>query len=353
MTHEKPATALLSTWQRQVVADLGIDAWYLTPLQPLVTSDDKAHQQLIDGLLGSISEHDDAVPPAVTTSVPAANAQVTVTTAPLAESLAHTAATAVTEVQAPSPSMPANAPRAVGEVLEKTTGAGVNSSSRRVLTPPPTIRVDAQQNIQPPEEGVLSLSASPDYLTWTALAERIKQLAEQAQQTYCLGQGNQQAAECFIFPPSEPNHASANHEGVLQWLHPPAKQLLSEMLAAIGVDFADSYQTPVLKHATAFGQAPDQALLDAHLAVLASELVLVSPARIWLLGGAVCRAVMDTAAPLSALMPKHYGLSYLDAQQQGQQAQLICLPEPDYLLALPAEKGKVWQRLKSLSPDAS
>ncbi len=347
---EKLATAVLSTWQRQVVADLGIDAWYLAPLQPLVTSDDKAHQQLIDGLLGSISAHDAAISPAVAPSASVApltdTTDTTVTAVAESQSSPHSASASPS--LSPSMSTMGNVPRAVGKVLEKTAVAGAGASSRRVLTPPPAIRVDTQHNIHPPEDEVLRLSASPDDLTWTAVSERAQQLAEQAQQPYCLGQGNQQATDCFMLPPFEVGRTATTDDISSALLRAPARQLLSELFTAIGIDFANGYQTPVLKYETPLGTVADDALLAQHLALLASELALIVPARIWLFGSVACRLVMQTAAPLSALMSKHYRLSYLDAQQQRQQAQLICLPEPDYLLALPAEKGKVWQRLKYL-----
>ncbi len=117
------------------------------------------------------------------------------------------------------------------------------------------------------------------------------------------------------------------------------------MLACVGIAWENTYRTPLLKHPSQYGRDPDAETLRNQLPLLASELSLVLPQRIWLFGNLPSQTVLDTQAPLSALVEKNYRLAYQTQNGEQRTADIICLPDLDYLLALPAEKGRVWQLL--------
>lgn len=310
---------------------MGFDAWYLTPLQRPESADDIAHTKLIDSLVGSLAEVQGH--PALQTSLSSSVTEQTITeptdrpqaTETISRSMGDLMQNATTSIPA---SLAAKQPP-------------MDKPSRRVIQPPPPIKLPQQPDIQPPSSNDLLFPVFPDrsqLLTWEALQAEAHSLAKLAQQRCYLGLGNSQADDFFIFPPPDRLCEKQLNETKEQ-------QLLTEMLASIEIDWQAGYSTRLLKQATRYDKDPEAAELSTQLSLLASELALVQPRRIWLFGTLVCRSLMQSSAPLSILMNGDYHLRY-SGHDGEKTAQLLCLPTVDYLLALPSEKGKVWQVLK-------
>ncbi|PID62887.1 MAG: hypothetical protein CR974_02980 [Gammaproteobacteria bacterium] len=318
----------LSTWQRQALFDMGLDAWYLTPLTHTMTPADYEHDALIDSLVVEVAPPVAAAPKA--RPLPTSNAN-----APITASAAAQPATP-NRAESGSPTLTADVSPAKASTATPT--------SRHMLSPPPSISLAAQTVTSAPASA-RDFVIVPSADNWQTLEQQAQALAASAKQAGALGEGQPHAEHCLIFaPPRQKRHAEEDDAPLLS---ESATQLLRELFASIGIDWDNCYRTRLLKHATAFGQAPDDELLQAHLPLLASELALLTPKRLWLFGADSARAVLQTDAPLSQLLDRDYQLSYHTTQGR-QSADLICLPAPDYLLALPAEKGRVWQHIKRL-----
>lgn len=330
-------TLHLSSLQQQVLAEMGVDAWYLTPLTRYESAEDQQHRAVISDLVDTLQMQDDTVstlPPA-----PAVSVQTTPTTLPdnTSNNVKYTKATNIVDTV--------------------TTTKTAKQAARRVHTIP-TVTIDRTRNVAAPTQTELAfppIQTAPD--NWQNLRKAIIAQANDVQLPYCFGIGSQQAENLLIMPPPDyplRQRNSDSREPKRQAveravLHEPEQQLLSDILHSVGISLADCYTTPLLKHPMRYGLDPDAEALSAQLPLLAAELALVQPTRLWLLGTAACHAILQTAAPMSALLPKRYMLSYTTTDKRTQQADVICLPSLDYLLALPAEKSVVWQNIKKLA----
>ncbi len=334
--------------QRQVLDDLGIDAWYLTPLQRPESSEDIQHHAVISDLVDSLQVVSDN-----------AHSQTAAVATPqglsgkaLATGSKQSAAADNTNEQTHLPSQ-ATADSAKNHVV------AVKQHEPRREHVIPTVTLDSDRNIAPPAESELAFpDVSEQPGDWSSVRQAAVDLATAAQLPYCLGEGAQTTADMLILPPPDyPLRTHRKAEGNIdprQVTEKPLfsaakRQLLSEILHSIGRSLSDCYVTPLLKMPMRYGLDPDAETLTAHLPLLAAELALTAPKRLFLFGATTCHALLQTAAPLSALMPKNYTLRYTDHKKNTHQAEVICLPPLDYLLALPAEKAVVWQHIQHLA----
>lgn len=335
----------LSPLQQQTLDDLGVDAWFLTPLAHPETVENQQYTAIIDGLVDSLTQPTDSI--ANTTpspaSPPVSNKLSAIPSNPK-ESEKQGSATNTT-VAADPPSHQTT--------VHSTQKIPANARRQHIV---PTVLLDAERNIAPPAQRDL---AFPDVSTisgdWQIIRESAIALAAAEQLPYVLGIGDQHADNVLVFPPPDypvrqrrSADDNATTVGEKPLLNDAEQQLLREMLASVDIDLAKSYSTPLLKHPMRYGLDPDAPALAAQLPILAAELALTRPKRLWLFGAVACQTLLQTAAPIADLMCKEYTISYLDSENTARRAAIICLPALDYLLALPSEKAGVWQRIKSL-----
>lgn len=342
-------TALdLSTLQQQVLDDMGIDAWYLTPLQRPQGAEDQQHHTMISGLVDSLS-----MPTEVSTNAMSAS-DLPALSRPVAEDNGSARA-----LSGHHQSMAAVVQQTEAEAGKAVAVNGAQTGARRVHNVP-TVSIDAARNVAPPAQMELFFPVVHDAPhDWAAVRQCTLDLSAQTGLPYCLGTGTQVADNLLVLPP--PDYPLRQRSGVARetenaeqttekpLFNAAEQQLLTEILLSIGVSLTDCYATALLKQPMRYGLDPDAEILSAHLPLLAAELALSQPERLWLFGAAACHAVLQTAAPLSVLMFKNYTLSYSDTDNTTHQAEVICLPPLDYLLALPSEKASVWQRIKHLA----
>ncbi|PIE44897.1 MAG: hypothetical protein CSA45_04975 [Gammaproteobacteria bacterium] len=341
-------TLNLSPVQRQILDDLGIDAWYLTPLQRPESSEDIQHHAVISDLVDSLQ--------VVSGDARSQTAAVATPQGSPGEALAtvdeQNAAADNTDEQSHLP------PQATAGSPKKRVVAVKQHEPRREHVIP-TVTLDSDRNVAPPAELELAFpDVSEQPGDWSSVRQAAVDLAAAAQLPYCLGEGAQTTADMLILPPPDyPLRTHRKAEGDAdprQVTEKPLftaaeRQLLSEILHSIGRSLSDCYATPLLKLPMRYGLDPDAETLAAHLPLLAAELALSTPKRLFLFGATTCHALLQTAAPLSLLMPKNYTLRYTDYKKNTCQAEVICLPPLDYLLALPAEKSVVWQHIQHLA----
>lgn len=295
----------LSTWQHQALIEMGIDTWYLTPLKRSETAEQRESQAIVEALVESLKAPQSTPTPRATS--------ITAST--------------------PVPSHTIS-----------------SQKSQHVKPQPRPIRLDAGLNLEPPPSDCEIVLPSPTVSDWEQLQVKSEQLAQEVGQACYHGIGCRQANTFCLFEPPKPTRKhQATQPPLAQLGFSEAEQRLqSELFTSINMDMSQMYSTRILKHATPFGQDPDANWQEKHLALLATEFALVLPKRVFLFGALPCRIMMKTNAPLSVLMPENYKLVFSGIDKKSHTASLVCLPTLGYLLAVPSEKRKIWQRIKVL-----
>lgn len=306
----------LSAYQQQVLTDLGIDAWYLTPL---VNPTEGIQQAAISEMVAALSASLKSAP----TATIAAN---TVPQLPPQNSS--------------SSSLPVRESSQISTSVHSDKSSPLAATAENRLPPP--IELTAKLANAPQHEQVKfpEVQALVD-ISWQGIDKAISELPNYSQANI-TGLGNLNAEWLLIMPPVLQQET---HDG--EWLNPASQQLINEWLAALGKSMADVYITPLIKQTVKIPRDPDPEWLHEHLVILLAELCLLKPKQVFLMGRLPCQKLLDSTAPLSALMKMSYQLSYTDALAT-QQVPLICLPSPDYFLYMPSEKAWLWQTSKSL-----
>ncbi len=277
-----------SAYQRQVLNDLALDAWYLQPL-----SRDKgsaAEQHMIADIVDAIHHTLHIKTPAC----PAAAAK------------------------------PAKAPDAAMISQQRKTQA------QRLVEDP--VVLSTQGNFLPPTDTTFQLPYAPVGDDWQAVTQAVNACESPVISTV----RNADIVWVTDFP-----SAFALEQGEL--LDKAEKTLLSNILQSIGFSDEQCYVTALLKQPTRYRRDPDEQMLQIHLPILLAELALLAPKRILLSGRITTQVMLSTKAPLSQLMHTDYTLLVA-----GKSLSVRCLPSLHYYLALPSQKAQLWQWLKTL-----
>ncbi len=297
----------LTPHQRQIIRDLGVDAWYLQPLSRAELDNDyRASQEEINHIVEELLPHDmveETTPIASPTSI----------------------ATQITDKDNRH-----QTPKKI-QIANKTFE--------------PIQLIDADTDLTPPTEAIIQFPefnvpiVSPTQSAIQVAIDELKNNDIGVDSTSVIsGQGNQKANWFIVIPPPTSQHIESG-----KLFNDSEQQLFNEMLSAIGKTQTDIYVTPLLKQAVYKQQDPNQTLLEKHLPILQAEITVHQPNRIFIMGRVPNHAILSTKAPLSQLMNKDYQL-----QVNEKTYPLTVLPSLHYFLAIPAEKRLLWQRLKEL-----
>lgn len=313
----------LSAFQQQVLTDLDIDAWYLTPL----ASPSEDIQQ------GAISEIVEALSASLQADVAEDTAIKSAATATIAASTA-THLSPQGSLSSPSLTVGTNNPNSTQAAVHSGESSPTAATTDNCLPAP--IKLAAKQPHVPPHKQVHfpEVQTLSD-ISWQSIDKAISQANISAL-------GSPTAEWLLIMPPALQQET---HDG--EWLNPASQQLISEWLAALGKSMTDVYITPLIKQTIKIPRDPDPEWLHEHLVILLTELCLLKPKQVFLMGRLPCQQLLDTSAPLSALMKMSYQLRYTNGTET-YSIPLSCLPSPDYFLHMPSEKAWLWQTSKSL-----
>lgn len=298
----------LSQHQRQIITDLGVDAWYLTPVsREALDNDYRASQEEINHIVEELLPHD------------------------------------MTEENTPATPIASSTPIATPITNKDNKEQAPKKIQITNKTFEPIQLIDANTDFTPPTEAVIQFPEcdtpliSPMQSAIQAAIDDLKNNDIGVDSTaVILGQGNQKAKWFIVIPPPNSQHIESE-----KLFNDSEQQLFNEMLSAIGKTQADIYVTPLLKQAVYKQQDPNQVLLEKHLPILQAEITAYQPERIFIMGRVPNHAILSTKAPLSQLMKTSYRLQIDDKTYP-----LTMLPSLHYFLAIPAEKKLLWQKLK-------
>lgn len=310
----KSAGLSLSKHQREILPLLEIDAWYLNPPSRRVKVSEKESQAL-EQTFKALSAR------LAAPSLPASDAPQPST------------------VSAPSSMSSASGLSSV-DLLTTNKLAHLSENA-----PPQPVTLARTLDTQVPDSCQLAMpyEDKPFVSDWSALAEALKALPRQPQLPVFSGVGNKTAQWFFILPP--PGRRAIKEK---QLLDAASLTLFTSLLAAINRTLDQVYFTPLTKQGNPYGLEPATDILVEQIPLLTSEILLVKPKKIFVMGQVAASQLLQTHALLGELMNQTYQLALGDGDNQ-HQAKLICLPDFDYYLALPSEKAKLWQCLKQLS----
>lgn len=318
----------LTEHQSQVLSHLAIDAWYLTPWQQS-DPDYAQNQSAISGIVDSLTQ---------TLHSESTDSQKSIEAA--------VAATTVEQVVTDLP--PSQVETAAAN---KTVAANQSSSQLRsgqTLSDLKPIVLDDKAVLTPPSEMLVTFPVSESSLkvdkSWQGIKQALEALSAAKAQgslsaSYLGGAGDENAETLLVLPPLA--EAQLTQQDLLT---ADERQLLTETLRAIRLDIEQVYMTPLTKQPMLNELDPDATMLSQHLPLLQAEISLVRPQRLIVFGQVAAQALLQTAAPLSALMGKTYQLDWAG----GVSCSVHCLPEISYYLNLPAEKATLWQTIKTL-----
>lgn len=312
-------TALLSPFQQQALAEIGIDAWYGKPLsRAALDSDYQTSQENIAAIFKALDVSADVL----------ADSDKTPKAAPAALSASPTL---VNDNRVDKPKDKVSTPQKI-------------SIAENAFKP---VRLDPNLDLSPPVDSLLHFpeidAAKHVSPTLSAVQEAIDKLQDNdigldSSQTLG-GKGADRPQWLLVFPPPTLKHIQQK-----QLFEKEEAQLFEELLQALGQTWGKVYVTPLLKQAVYKQTDPTPTLLAKHLPILQAEIACKRPKRIILMGRLAAHAVLSTKAPLSKLMNVDYQL-----QVNEQQYPLMVLPALHYFLALPAEKGLLWEGMKPLA----
>lgn len=300
-------TLELSDYQFQTLSTLGIDAWYLPTFSTLVNDEAQAEKQhFIEEVIENLTE---------------------------SFSVKTSSSRAVAESEKVSDTSPS-------QQFATTATDNLSKRNRASTALPKPIHLPHSINAAVPVSNEVDFFNEQKLLAdWEALETAVRALTV-ADTAPLTGQGNRHAEWFFILPP--PSYQTVASETLLdsdEW------QLLTEAFASINVDPDMCYLTPLIKQPTPYYLDPDEVILSEQLPLLASELALVMPKKIVVCGQVAASVLLNTQALLADLLNSKYHLNY-KGQNGVEQAELYCLPEVSFFLALPAEKHLLWSQIK-------
>lgn len=368
MTRRMPNSPLaLSAHQTQTLGDLGIDAWYLTPLtRAAVDAEFQASQESIAEIVDQLTAGGDNSPHVAQSDAASGfvadnhlgQSNDTASMSPSASSLEPTPTlgghSTIHSAELPNAgadsatrqgSRAESVAQVVSHVTANVSAKGVTAQSGIAGVQAAMIQLNPNLDLRPPADTrvVFPHVAASVNPTLDGVNEAITALQENnagvgSHQTI-TGQGSQSPDWLVIVPPPTLAHVQQQ-----QLFNDSEKQLFDEVLQSIQQPWDKVHVTPLLKQSVFKNKDPDQALLDLHLPVLSAEITCLKPRRILLMGRVPNHALLSTKAPLSELMSVDYEL------QVGEHVYpLTVLPSLHYFLALPAQKSLLWQRIKQLA----
>ena len=119
----------------------------------------------------------------------------------------------------------------------------------------------------------------------------------------------------------------------------PAGQLLTKMLAAIGLSRDEVFIANVLKCRPPGNRPPQPQEIENCEPYLALQIELIHPKLICALGTFAAQTLLKTTAPISSLRNRIHDYRGIA---------VICTFHPSYLLRNPAEKRRSWEDLKKV-----
>lgn len=152
----------------------------------------------------------------------------------------------------------------------------------------------------------------------------------------CLvfGQGNPNASVMFV---GEGPGANEDETGLA--FVGRAGQLLTRMLAAIGLDREDVYIANIVKCRPPGNREPKPEEVAACRPFLDRQMALIAPRVVVSLGRSSAQTLLGTQMPLGRLRGRFHTLG---------EARLLVTYHPSYLLRTPAKKAESWADLKML-----
>jgi|GEM_PF-6491980 len=288
-----PRPELSLSWlQQNVLKQLGIDSWYLNkPLIALSPAQKRRRQsisQFTDSLIGKSQTK--PMPPKDIDIKPPYVSQV-------------------------------RKPTSVTETQTKTAG-------------PPTVKLEPDKPPAPAITSDISFNLSGINPGWQAIDEQLSAIESS---TIIAAQGSKTADCLVVICPSSQGQTLLNSD---------EHHLLKDILSAIDLGIENTYISPVIKQSSQSDLDPDQNTLKRFRPILLAEILELKPKHILCFGQDAMQQLLQTNALLSIVMPMSLTLSVNSQHDKTVSAPLLCLPALNYLLAIPAEKSLVWQRLK-------
>lgn len=313
---------LLSHQQWQTLVDLGIDAWYLTPL---VDTEGKKKYQANQAKVAQIVEELKSIQSLEKTTLQQDEQSTT-------DSLTSTDSPPATDVEPHSET-----------VAKSTLSTSRVAPSQHRQTPLPPVQLHAQMDITPPSDTVITLADTDECIEHhvEAIDKAIEALGDSpmlASASTLKPQGSVNAKWLVVLPPPSLSHIERQ-----QLFNDDEQQLFNEVLAGLKQSKDQIYLTPLIKQAMDRQRDPDETILKQHLPILHAEIRCLNPERIIVMGRVSNHVLLQTKAPLAKLMSIDYQLAY-----DTQTTWINALPSLDYFLAMPSEKQLLWQSLKPL-----
>ncbi len=330
-----PNTSLvLDAYQRQVIDDLALDAWYLVPIKREESDPDfQVSQQNIAQILEEITTEVVDSTPVFDTGSNLQNYSDNSTfvkkeaSINLTEGLSEEANSEVTRV--------------IEKVSEKITLAAphiaVNRKNEKVLC------LNPQLDLSRPIDTKIHFSM-PKNIEAKSLDDISVAIGNVAHNVgvegreLIVGQGPLNPELFIITPPPLSKNIQAR-----QILDNDEQRLLNEILFSAQVPFESIYITPIVKQVVLRHQDPDDMLQSSYLPILLAEIALLKPKKILIMGRVASQIILDTKAPLRELIFSDYILSL-----NGIDYSVNILPSLEYFLKVPSEKYHLWQFIKKL-----
>ena len=152
--------------------------------------------------------------------------------------------------------------------------------------------------------------------------------------TVVFGSGNSQADLLLV---GEAPGAEEDRQG-LPFVG-PAGQLLTKMLAAIGLSRDEVFIANVLKCRPPGNRTPKPDEIANCEPYLVKQIALIQPKLICALGTFAAQTLLKTSTPISSLRGRFHEYEGIP---------VLCTFHPSYLLRSPSEKRKAWEDLKKL-----
>lgn len=118
-----------------------------------------------------------------------------------------------------------------------------------------------------------------------------------------------------------------------------AGQLLTKMLAAIGLRRQDVYITNIVKCRPPNNRTPFDEEMDACIPILRQQFAVIRPRLLLTLGAAATRAIIDRNARITQIRGQWF-------ERNG--VRMMATYHPAYLLRNPAKKAEAWEDLKAV-----
>lgn len=202
-----------------------------------------------------------------------------------------------------------------------------------VLAPLPASVIEPPLSEPLPGAVILPMTVASD---WDGLAAQVRDCTRcglhQGRQQAVFGSGDRHARWLFI---GEGPGAEEDRQG--EPFVGPAGQLLTSMVAALGMQRHEVYIANVVKCRPPGNRDPEAAEVASCIGYLQRQIELVQPAVIVLLGRVAAHAMLQTEQPLGSMRGQMY--------RYAGDVPMIVTYHPAYLLRSPQDKRKAWQDL--------